>query len=146
MIFAIFSDPSAKSSTYDNLFGLRHGRFGYLDYFYLLIEPTAGLQDFYIKLDYSPSNKFNIKNLLHYFRTDKDSYAVGDLTFSNALDSFLGVENDLVLTYKFSKDFKASFGHSIMFGSNTLDQMFGGQKSRENQFFYMVITASPKNF
>ncbi len=140
------NDPSAKSKTYDNLFGLRHGRFGYLDYFYLLIEPTAGLQDYYVKLDYSPSNKLIFKNLLHYFRTDQDSYAAGDLTFSNPLNSFLGVENDLVVTYKFSNDFNASFGHSIMFGSNTLDQMFGGRESQENQVFYMVIEASPRLF
>ncbi len=141
-----FSDPSTKSNTYDNLFGLRHGRFGYIDYFYLLIEPTAGLQDYFVKLDYSPSSKFNIKNLLHYFRTDKDSYAVGDFAFANPLDPFLGVENDLILTYKFSNDYNASFGHSIMFGSNTLDQMFGGRKSRDNQVFYMVISATPRIF
>lgn len=143
---ADLNDPTTKSSSYDNLFGLRHGRFGYLDYFYLLIEPTAGLQDFFLKIDHSPSTKFNIKNLIHYFRTDANSYATSDFTFSDPLDSFLGVENDLVLSYQFSKDFKASFGHSIMFGSNTLDEMFGGTPSEENQFFYAVITASPRIF
>lgn len=140
-------DPNAKSNSYDNLFGLRHGRFGWIDYFYLLIEPIAGLQDYYLKYETSPSQKLNIKNHIHYFRTDNNSYHfVRPFGFVSPLDPFLGVENDLLITYKFTEDFKASFGHSIMFGTNTLDEMFGGQKSRDNQFFYAVIIASPRLF
>jgi len=140
------ADPSTKSSTYDILFGLRHGRFGYLDYFYLLIEPVFGLQDYYAKVDFAPIPKLRIKNNVHFFKTDADAYAPIDITFANPLDSFLGVENDLTLSYAVAKDFNVTFGHSIMFGSNTLDEMFGGAPSRDNQFFYAVIVATPRIF
>ncbi len=140
------NDPEAKSSTYSILYGLRHGRFGFIDYFYLLIEPVSGLQDFYFLLDFSLSKKINIKNYVHYFATDANTYATTDQAFSDPLDSFLGIENDFQVSYNVSKDFKASLVHAIMFGSDTLDEMFGGTPSRENQAFYLVITASPRIF
>ncbi|MEP5611963.1 MAG: alginate export family protein [Cyclobacteriaceae bacterium] len=140
------TDPGAKSSTYNILFGLRHGRFGYLDYFYLLIDPVFGLQDYYAKIDYTPSSRLRIRNNVHFFQTDANAYAAADIAYANPLDSFLGVENDLTLRYSVAKDFNVTLGHSIMFGSNTLDEMFGGVPSRENQFFYAVIVATPRIF
>ncbi|MEP1094861.1 MAG: alginate export family protein [Cyclobacteriaceae bacterium] len=143
---ADLTDPAAKSSTYNILFGLRHGRFGYLDYFYLLIEPVFGLQDYYAKFDFSPTSKLRLRNNVHFFRTDANAYASSDISYVNPLDSFLGVENDLTLRYSVAKDFNVTLGHSIMFGSNTLDEMFGGAPSRDNQFFYAVIVATPRIF
>ena len=58
----------------------------------------------------------------------------------------LGLENDFLINYKFSSLFKATMGYSIMFGTATLDQFFGGQKSQENQVLYVVITATPNFF
>lgn len=141
-----FNTPGSKSSTYNILYGLRHGHFGYLDYFYLLFDPTFGLQDYYTKFDFSVSKKLSLRNHIHFFSTDAGVYASDDLAYSQQLDPFLGIENDFLISYNWSKDFKASFGHSVMFGTNTLDEVFGGRRSKDNQVLYMVITASPRLF
>lgn len=135
-----------KSSTFNILYGLRHGRFGYLDYFYLLFDPIFGLKDYYTKFDFSVTKKLSLRNHIHYFSTAGAVYAADDFAFSNQLDSYLGIENDFLVSYTWSKDFKASFGHSVMFGTDTLDEVFGGGKSKDNQVLYMVITASPRLF
>lgn len=137
---------SNESSTFNILYGLRHGRFGYLDYFYLLFDPVFGLKDYYAKFDFSLSKKLNIKNHVHLFSSAAGVYAANDVTYANQLDSYLGIENDFLVNYTWSPDFKASLGHSIMFGTETLDEVFGGTRSKDNQVIYMVITASPRLF
>lgn len=133
-----------KSSTFDRLFGLAHGHFGYLDYFYVNVPTTSGIQDYYVKSKINITEKFSIDDHLHGFFTQAE---INDPNNDNVhLDNFLGIENDIILNYKFSSNFKASLGHSIMFGTSTLDEFMGGNKSEENQFFYAVITATPSFF
>lgn len=140
----LISIPGETNQSFDILYGLLHGHYGYIDYFYLLIDPVFGLHDYYVKAEVKASNKLQIRNHVHLFYSNADAYRPDDLLFTNTLDPYLGLENDLLLTYSWSKTFKASVGHSIMFGTSSLDAMFGGTPSRENQYFYMVITAAPR--
>ncbi|RAW00538.1 hypothetical protein DQQ10_13140 [Pseudochryseolinea flava] len=137
-------DPNnTKSYTFDRHYGLLHGHFGYLDYFYVTNPTNYGVHDYYLKTKVNVNKKFSIEDHIHNFTTSARVYnQVDDSPMSHAL----GIENDILLNYKFSSTFKASVGHSIMFGTATLDQVFDGRKSQENQVLYAVITATPNFF
>ena len=133
-----------KYNTFDRLYSLGHGHFGYLDYFYVKVPTTSGVQDYYFKSQITINKKFSIKEHVHGFFTQAN---INDPNNDNMyLDKYLGIENDIILNYKFSPNFKASLGHSIMFGTETLDEFMGGGESAESQFFYAVITATPNFF
>lgn len=138
------NDPAnTKSHTFDRHYGLLHGHFGYLDYFYVTNPTRYGVHDYYLKTKVNVTKKFNIEDHIHNFTTSARVYSlVDDAPMGHAL----GIENDILFNYKFSSNFKASLGHSIMFGTATLDQVFDGRKSEENQVIYAVITATPNFF
>ena len=138
-------DPNYNDTkSFDRHYGLLHGHFGYMDYFYVMAPTLYGVHDYYIKAKVQVTNKFSIDTQLHNFVA---SASINDPTMEGkVMNSRLGIENDLLLNYKFSETFKATLGHSIMFETNTLDVAFGGQKSIDNQVFYAVITATPKFF
>lgn len=137
-------DPAnRKSHTFDRMYGLHHGKFGYLDYFYVNNPTLCGVYDYYLKARVTLTDSFTIENHLHNFASSATLNSVAD---GSVLDKQLGVENDLLLSYRFSPTFKVTLAHSIMFGTPTLDHFFGGQESEENQVFYAVITATPSFF
>ncbi len=139
----LLDDPNnTKSHSFDRMYGLHHGKFGYLDYFYVNNPTLSGVHDYYVKLKAKVAKNFTIDNHLHSFAT---SATINNIDGAE-MNKQLGVENDLLLSYKFSSTFKATLAHSIMFGTPTLDQFFGGQKSIERQVFYAVITATPSFF
>ncbi len=141
---SLLNDPTNnKSHSFDRMYGLVHGKFGYMDYFYVNDPTLCGAQDYYIKVKATIGDAFTIDNQLHSF--------AASATINNALDGTpmskqLGIENDLTLGYKFSPNFNASLAYCVMFGTPTLDQFFGGRKSQEMQVFYAVITATPSFF
>ena len=129
------------SNTFERHFGLLHAQFGLLDLFF--VKPTnQGIKDFYIKSKIK-ADALSITNDVHAFASDK---TLLHTTTGEEMDDFLGVENDLKISYKFTSTFKATLGHSIMFGTNSLDQLFGGTPIKDCQYIYAVITAKPRLF
>jgi hypothetical protein len=138
------SDPeNTKSHTFDRLYGLHHGKFGYIDYFYVNNPTLCGIHDYYIKVKAEVAEGLVLENHLHNFAT---SATLNNASDGSAMNKQLGIENDILFSYKFSNSFKATVAHSIMFGTPTLDQFFGAKKSIEKQVFYAVITATPTFF
>lgn len=130
---------SKESNTFDRQYGLLHGHFGYLDYFYVMAPTKFGVSDYYIKAKINATERLTIQNHLHDFVS---SGSINDPSVEGKkMNHQLGIENDLIIQYKLSDNFKASLGHSIMFGTSTLDAAFGGEKSLDNQVFYAVIIA-----
>lgn len=137
-----YENPDSKTSnTFDKLYGLHHGQFGYLDYFYLNNPTTVGVQDFYLKSKFKITEKLSVEDHAHSFMTG--GKLDDPLQDGQTMDSYMGFENDILISYKVSSMFKTTIGHSIMFGTDTLDQFFGGRTSEDNQVFYAVITATP---
>lgn len=133
-----------KTHSFDRLYGSPHSHFGYLDYFYVSQPTLCGIKDLYLKTKIKINSKISIDNDLHYFQTQAkiNNVKSPDLT----MPAYLGTENDILINYKVSSTIKASLGHSIMFGTPTLDAFFGGKVSKQKQMFYMVVTASPNFF
>lgn len=131
-----------KNHTFHRNFGLPHGQFGLLDYFFVKNDTDQGVQDYYVKANFK-KGKFGFSEDVHAFVSDQHLL---NSTTGEVMNDFLGVESDLKLNYKFSSTFKATLGHSIMFGSSTLDEFFGGEPIKDSQYFYAVITAKPRLF
>lgn len=136
------SPENNTNNTFSRYFGLLHGQFGLLDLFYVKQATNQGIKDYYVKTKFS-AGKFSFSNDVHAFASDK---TILHTTTGEDLDHFLGVENDLKINYKFSSTFKATLGHSVMFGSKTLDHFFGGTPIKDTQYIYAVITAKPRLF
>jgi len=133
-----------KSHSFDRLYGSPHSHFGYLDYFYTGTPTLCGIKDLYLKTKIKINSRISIEEDVHYFQTQAklNDTKNKDLTMPN----FLGTENDILINYKVSSNFKTSLGHSIMFGTPTLDAFFGGKVSKQKQYFYIVITATTNFF
>lgn len=140
-----YNDPNQKEvNTFDRMYGLIHGHFGYLDYFYRSFN-VPGTIDYYLKLKLKASKKWKFEDHIHGFWNSAEVLDPEDAT--KTIDPFLGVENDIKLTYKAAKDVKVTFGHSIFFGTESLDKtVFGGVESKDNQYTYFVVTINPTLF
>lgn len=133
---------NTASNTFERHFGLLHGQFGLLDLFYVKQATSQGIKDYYVKAKIS-SGALSINNDLHAFASDK---TLLNGTTGEEMDDFLGIENDLRINYKLTSTFKATLGHSIMFGTSSFDQFFGGTPIKDCQYVYAVITAKPRLF
>lgn len=135
---------NTKSTSFDRQYGLLHGHFGYMDYFYVLSPTLVGVHDYYIKGTVKVSDKLSFENHVHDFET---SARLNDpLVESQVMSRHLGIENDFMVNYNFSSNFKMQIAYCTMFKTSTLDALFGGEKSKENQVLYAVITATPNFF
>lgn len=133
-----------KSTTFDRQYGLLHGHFGYMDYFYVMHPTEVGAHDFYLKAKVNITENLSLENHLHDFAT---SALLNDPTNEGkTLGHHLGIENDFMINYKLSSILNAQLAYCRMFGTKTLDAFFGGQKSQENQVVYAVITVTPNFF
>ncbi|MCP4520852.1 MAG: alginate export family protein [Cytophagales bacterium] len=125
-----------ENNTFDRMFGLLHGYFGYTDLFYVRRPATEGVEDYYLKLLWKHNKKFSIKNHIHWFRTQQ--------AFGNNHRE-LGFENNIVFNYKFSKDATLSLGHAIFFGGKHFEE-YWGKEIKETQMLFMMFSFRPTFF
>lgn len=131
---------TTESNTFNRYFGLLHAQFGYLDYFFVKQATSQGLKDFYLKTKWKYGS-WAITDDVHSFYSDK---AILHTASATPMNKYYGLENDLLINYKMNNSFKVSLGHSIMFGTDTFEQFFGGKTIKDSQFVYAVITAKTK--
>lgn len=139
---AMNSTDNTKNN-FDQLFGLRHGHFGYLDYFYVKLWPETGLEDYYLKTDIKLSKKTKLAVHWHSFFSQA---TVIDPESGLAEDDYYGSEIDLKLTIKQSADFKASLGFSHMWVSDTYEAYYNNNNTLGSSAIYAVIVIKPTLF
>ena len=131
---------------FDRHFALLHAHLGYLDLLYVLQRPVFGIEDYYLKLQYQLNKQWAIRNHVHGFFTQKTAYATTDTNFDAPLNTLVGVENDFQLRYR-KKDWASlDLGYSVMFGTETMDELFGGRPIDKMHYFYLVLTVKPRLF
>lgn len=131
-------------NNFNILYGLRHGNFGYLDYFYVKMDPITGLEDYYIGTTFSPVKKFKLVSNLHNFYSHEEMPDRED--FTQSMEKNLGFELDLKGSYKLSPDFSATLGYSKMWTTDTFDAYYESQETLGSQVIYAIITISPTFF
>ncbi len=103
-------NKSTTSKSFDPLYGTPHKFWGLMDYFYVASPfGKTGLQDYYIKAKYKPSDKVSLAADVHQF-TSATSIAVDGNNKRN-----FGQEIDLVGSYGLTKQVAFEMGYSHFF-------------------------------
>lgn len=129
-----YNDNKAKS--FNPLFGTNHKFNGFMDYFYVSNHlNSVGLDDFYLKYGYK-KKKLALDAHLHYFAAAAD--------ISADAKKGLGTEIDLQAAYKISDEANLSCGYSMLFGTDSMELLKGGDKSSTNYWGYVMLSVTPK--
>ncbi len=133
------NDEEADFKSFAPLFGTNHKFNGWMDYFYVGNHGgSVGLTDINATLAYK-KDKFSAKLIPHFFSTAADLY-----DGSTKMDSNLGTEVDLTLGYKIANNITLSGGFSMMFATETMEVLKGGDKDETNSWGWIMFTFKPK--
>ncbi len=138
----------AKNTAFDPLYGTNHKFYGYMDYFYVgnphrQNGRTLGLVDFFIKTAIPAGKSGKLDLHLHGFSS---SATVMDEA-GKEMNSYFGTEFDAVYTYNFFDGMASlNLGYSQMFGTETLQQVKGGDRNSFNTWIWTMVTVKPVLF
>lgn len=126
---------------FDPLYGNRHRFFGSIDYFrsYAADTKKGGLSDIYLWLEYSFSKKVSLRNTTHYF-------ALAHTNPGTSKEKELGIENDLLLKFKFSDWGDLESGYCFFQPTESLKTIQVLPDGKFSQFFYLQLTLTPNLF
>ncbi len=136
------NSSEAKIKSFAPLFGTNHKFNGWMDYFYVGNHGgSVGLNDINGTLAYKKNN-FSAKLIPHIFSAAADVYnGQGE-----KMDNSLGTEVDLTLSVKIASDIDLSAGYSLMFATETMEVLKGGDKDATNSWGWIMFTFKPKLF
>lgn len=147
--FELFSGNDALDSTsttdkaFDIMYGTRHKFNGLMDYFNIpSTTKGAGLVDLYANAEFKATEKLSLMADWHYFR-HQNNYLDAS---KNIADKFLGNELDLSANIKFNKTVQLYMAYCMMFGSETLEMIKGGDKDLFNSYGIVMLTIKPTLF
>lgn len=137
--FEILSGTDAQGSDKNNsftpLYGTNHKFNGFMDYFYVGNHMNSvGLKDGYIKYAYA-KNKISLKSDLHFFSS------TADMGSDNS--NYLGTEVDLSLGITLRPSAKLTFGYSMLFASESMEILKGGDHTAGNSWGYVMLSVTP---
>jgi len=133
-------NPDDKDHEFAPLYGSGHKFNGWMDYFYAgKSHMGVGLLDIYIPVIYK-KDKLSAEIQYHYFRS---AASVKDLA-GGAMDSYLGSEGGILLSYALSSEITISGGYSQMFGTKTLEVIKkGGDHKVTQNWIWTMLTFNP---
>ncbi len=144
--FELFSgndaeDPGDRFNAFSDLYGVGHGRNGFMDYFTTFPNHTqnAGLINPFLRNNFILSEKTLVSADLHLFFL-QNSFIYDD----KVVDKYLGTEVDLTLNYRFNDFTRILFGYSVMFGTESMEAIKGGSKDEFAHWAYVMIRMTPK--
>ena len=135
------NDTSSDVKSFVPLYGTNHKFNGWMDYFYVGNHGgSVGLVDLNFTLGYA-KDKFSVKLIPHFFSSAADIYSG-----STKMDNKLGTEIDLNLGYKISSNIMMNVGHSMMFATDSMEVLKGGDSDENNSWSWVMFTFKPKLF
>jgi len=137
------NDVSKTDKSFTPFYGTNHKFNGFMDYFYVGNHSNSvGLEDYYLTLAYA-SGKSSFSLVPHLFRSNA---AVIDVATGKSLDKNLGVEIDVVYSYKLSDDAMLHAGYSQMFAHATLAVLKGGDEKVTQNWAWVMLSFKPVLF
>lgn len=136
-------------NTFNKLYGAGHKFAGSMDYFTDTYTQTknGGLSDIFFGVKYSLNEKLYIDGYVHYLSLANNvidpNYAGANL---RALGKNLGTEIDLSLAYSLTKEVKFNLGYSMMFATESMEVIKGGDSDKIASWAFIMITITPKLF
>lgn len=133
-------ETDGKNHSFNPFYGTNHKFNGYIDYFYAggRYLNNAGLNDIYLSGLYT-KQKFSLELGLHAFN------AMGRVFNAAAeeMDKYLGFEGDLVAGYKVNDAVMVQGGVSLLKGTDTLQRLVGGDKSKLSSWGWLSFNIKP---
>ncbi len=135
---------SNNFNTFMPTYGTSHKFYGYMDYFTNIPTHTlfAGLNDFYVTLDYPLYGSFvNFNAAFHHFMSNKSIVFSTSNNPQGEEQNIFGQELDLTVRYNFVKGTTISWGGSLFFPGKIMKFFYA---PREDTAFwsYLMITAN----
>lgn len=132
----------SKYKAFNPLYGTHHKFYGTMDYFYasgFSAGLNPGLWDNYAQLNFKTSSNLNLGLTYHYFSI------TSDVTDQNEkVKKGLGSEIDLQLDWTIMKDVKLSGGYSVMFGSESMNVVKGGNCDSWQDWGWISLNINPR--
>ena len=122
------------------LYGSRAKFYGIMDYFYESAYTngfTPGLQNAFVGAFGRPFAQLDLSATYHYLAV---------ATELHNLNRTLGHSIDLTAQYRFTKDISLSAGYTMMFGTETMDQLKQGEGSKTARWGWFSLVVSPSLF
>lgn len=128
--------------SYNPFYGTNHAHNGYMDFFYAGGRHinSVGLQDFFLRLRYDPTQKLFLSLNTHQFLTAADVYVS-----SERLSSALGTELDFTIGFIANKVISLQGGYSQLFASDSFKVMSGESNPATVQnWSYVALLIRPE--
>ena len=136
---------SEKNNAFDPLYGTHHKYYGFMDYFYAQPWGQWGLINPHLTADFKLHKRSSLQATYHYFATAQKPVPSNDYD-PGYLSRGLGSEVDLQFTYSIFKDVTLQAGYSVMFGTNTMDALKGGDHKAWQDWGWIQININPRIF
>ena len=134
---------SGKSNSFTPSLGTNHKFYGHMDYFYVGNHANnVGLIDLYLNVNYNITKKIKGHLAVHQF------YAQADIINfkQEKMNKNLGQEIDLKFQYKLRKDVTLYAGYSHLLGTDSMENLKGGDASLTNNWAWLSISVNPTLF
>ncbi len=136
------SSDDTKYKAFNPLYGTQHKFYGTMDYFYA--SPfrnglNPGLWDLYAGINFVTSKKTSLSAMYHHFSITSD--------IKNGNDNIkkgLGSEVDLQFNWNIMKDVMLTGGYSVMFGTETMDIVKGGDHNSWQDWGWISLNINPR--
>lgn len=133
----LLSGANENQSTFDLLYGKRHGHYGYMDYF--SDTPAAGLIDLFGTVTYNASASLSLKADYHYFAEQQG-------LSQDKPHQTLGNELDLTCKWNYTSDITLQAGYSFFIPPTYTFNNTAEETVKMQHFLYLMITAKPNLF
>lgn len=130
-----------KYRAFDPLYGAGHTVHGYMNYFSNITASTRGLGliNPYLRNFVMIGERSALELDAHLFFTHGE-YS----SWADSFDKYLGTEIDLTYHYQMNEMMQFVFGYSVMFGSETLEVIHGGNKDTWAHWAFVMMRVRPK--
>ena len=137
-------NPDNKDHEFVITSGTGHKFNGWMDYFYAgSPHKGVGLLDVNVPVTYK-KDKFSSEFQIHYYRAAANVKDPENPT--KLMNTTLGTEAGIKITYAFSPEMNVSGGYSQMFGTETLQTLKGGNHQLTQNWAWIMLTFSPAFF
>lgn len=135
--------PANKSENFSTLYATNHKFYGYMDYFLDIPTDTKqrGLMDFYWRVGFTPHKNMAVSLDTHAFSLAQNRNNTAEKT-----GKYLGTEFDLLFDYRSSDMVSLQAGYSMMFATESMELLKGGNAGTYNGWAYVMVKVSPTLF